>query len=167
MYAPEIDPLLKSHKPHQPEILLLKPSRQTPFIAIYKAMHLRPARLQGRITRPVQDVFARLISRAGHIPSILIPLTVPRGTGTCTCQRLPIAWRSLTSEGASAQVKHCRDLELIVSWKLERFSPIQAHDVLCAPVEPHLGGCTSFGVQGSHDVHSRVLGAALTHEWPS
>ena len=72
------------------------------FIATNKAVQLRPAQLHGRITRPVQDVSVRLILRAGHIPSILIPLTVPRGTETCTCQRLPIAWRSPTSEGASA-----------------------------------------------------------------
>ena len=43
-------------------------------------MYLRPVQLSGRITRPVQDVSVRLISRAGRTPSILIPLTVPRGT---------------------------------------------------------------------------------------
>ena len=95
------------------------------YLATNKATHLRPARLQGSITRPVQDVSARLILRADHMLSISIPLTIPRGIKTCMCQRSLIAWRSLMSEGTSAEVKHRRDRGLSISWVLKRFSPVQ------------------------------------------
>ena len=69
----DIDLLLESNV--LLETLLVKISWSDSLLHRHKQSYVSETRPAPRPhTRPVQDVSVRLISRAGHIPSILIPL---------------------------------------------------------------------------------------------